>query len=47
VLVADFVRLATTGWCVQALMAKLKISAAQRKKLDKCWRELSNRGGEL
>ncbi len=36
-----------TGWCVQALMAKLKISAAQRKKLDKCWRELSNRGGEL
>jgi hypothetical protein len=32
---------------VQALMAKLKISAAQRKKLDRCWRELSNRGGEL
>jgi hypothetical protein len=39
--------LAVTGWCVQALMAKLKISAAQRKKLGRCWRELSNRGGEL
>ncbi len=47
VLVADLVCLATTGWCVQALMAKVKISAAQRKKLDRCWRELSNRGGEL
>ncbi len=30
---------------LKALMAKLKISAAQRKKLEKCWRELSNRGG--
>jgi hypothetical protein len=36
-----------TGWCVKALMAKLKISAAQRKKLDRCWLELSNLGGEL
>jgi hypothetical protein len=47
VLVADLACLAVTGWCVQALMAKLKISAAQRKKLDRCWRELSNRRGEL
>ena len=34
----------TSGF--QGLLAALKLSAAQRKKLDKCWRELGARGSD-